>query len=132
MRSETIWSGRLNRDGNLDIAVVHGTTTSNLNGWGNQVTILLGDGRGGFLEPVFAFTTGGSDVTVATGDFDEDGRPDLAIGSLDAGAVYIHLGNGDGSSLIPLLSLRGPHTFLPATAPTWFMWQTLTTTITQT
>ena len=90
-------AGDFNRDGNLDIAVVHGTTTSNFNGWGNQVTILLGNGRGGFLEPVFAFTTGGSDVTVATGDFDEDGRPDLAIGSLDAGAVYIHLGNGDGT-----------------------------------
>lgn len=84
-----------NNDGNLDVAIVHPTTTSQ--GFGNAVTVHLGDGKGGFGSPGLVFLTGGTDTSIAVGDFNEDGIPDLAIGSCDAGAVYIHLGNGDGT-----------------------------------
>jgi len=90
-------AGDFNRDDQLDIVVVCGSATGNSDGWGNQVAIYLGDGRGGFVQPGFHFTTGGADVAVASGDFNEDGWPDLAVGSLDSGAVGIHLGKGDGS-----------------------------------
>ena len=84
-----------NNDGNLDVAIVHPTTTSQ--GFGNAVTIHLGNGSGGFSSPGLVFFTGGTDTGIAVGDFNEDGIPDLAIASCDAGAIYIHLGNGDGT-----------------------------------
>ena len=63
----------LNRDGNLDLAVVNGS--------GNSVSILLGAGDGTFgAKSDFAVGTGTSGPAgIAVGDFDRDGRPDLAV-----------------------------------------------------
>jgi hypothetical protein len=84
-----------NNDGNLDVAIVHPTTTSQ--GFGNAVTVHLGDGKGSFASPGIVFFTGGTDTALVVGDFNEDGIPDLAVASCDAGAIYIHQGNGDGT-----------------------------------
>jgi FG-GAP-like repeat len=95
----------LNHDGFPDIAVVHGTTTAS--GFGNTATVHLNDKTGNFTSPGTVFTTGGSDVAIAAGDLNGDGYPDLAIGSLDAGAVYVHLGNGDGTFGSPTVVQTG-------------------------
>jgi hypothetical protein len=62
----------LNGDGKADIV------STNLDG--DNVTILLGDGRGGFRQPPGSpFPCGDSPFNVAIGDVNGDGIPDLAI-----------------------------------------------------
>ncbi|MGA2120135.1 MAG: VCBS repeat-containing protein [Bryobacteraceae bacterium] len=70
--------------------------TSTPYGFGTQVSVFLGDGKGGFTLRT-QFTTGGSDAIVAIGDFNNDGKPDLAVESGDAGETFIYLGVGDGT-----------------------------------
>ena len=62
----------LNGDGKADIV------SPNLEG--DNVTILLGDGKGGFRQPAGSpFPCGDSPFNVAVGDVNADGKPDLAI-----------------------------------------------------
>lgn len=62
----------LNDDGKADIV------SPNLEG--DNVTILLGDGKGGFRQPANTpFPCGDSPFNVAVGDVNADGKPDLAI-----------------------------------------------------
>src|ERR1051326_394910 len=62
----------LNRDGHPDIV------SPNLDG--NNVTILLGDGKGSFEQPAGSpFPCGDSPFNVAVGDVNDDGIPDLVI-----------------------------------------------------
>ena len=62
----------LDGDGKADIV------STNLDG--DNVSILLGDGRGGFRQPPGSpFPCGDSPFDVAIGDVDGDGRPDLAV-----------------------------------------------------
>lgn len=62
----------LNHDGNTDIV------SPNLDG--DNVTILLGDGKGGFRSPPGSpFPCGNSPFNVAIADMNADGIPDLAI-----------------------------------------------------
>jgi FG-GAP-like repeat len=61
----------LNGDGKADIV------SPNLEG--DNVTILLGDGKGGFQQPQSSpFPCGDSPFNVAVGDLNADGKPDLA------------------------------------------------------
>jgi hypothetical protein len=69
---QRIRTADLNKDGNMDIV------TTNLDG--NNTTILLGDGKGGFHQPAGSpFACGDSPFGVAIGDINGDGKPDLAI-----------------------------------------------------
>ena len=62
----------LNHDGNTDIV------TTNLDG--NNCTVLLGNGKGGFTAPAGSpFPCGDSPFGLAIGDINRDGKPDLAI-----------------------------------------------------
>lgn len=79
-----------NRDGKLDLAVVDGDA-----GALSAVNILLGNGDGTFQAPVsYPLNTNGA--TVATADFNRDGKLDLAVVD-NIGLVSILLGNGDGT-----------------------------------
>ncbi len=78
-----------NRDGNPDLAVV--------NSYGNSVTVLLGDGTGRFAESSSSpISVGVLPMAAAPGDFNADGRPDLAVVSYTPREVAILLGDGAG------------------------------------
>jgi len=62
----------------------------------NNVSILLGDGTGSF-GPATNYATGSAPFSVAIGDFNGDGKPDLAVANHGDNTASILLGNGDGT-----------------------------------
>jgi uncharacterized delta-60 repeat protein len=84
--------GDFNHDGKPDVVVTNQAT--------NSVSVLLGDGEGGFPGPLRSFPTGSHPTAVAVGDFNGDGKPDLVTLN-DNGTVSLLLGNSDGT-------FRGP------------------------
>jgi hypothetical protein len=86
--------GDFNRDGSQDLTVAN--TNSNF------VSILLGDGKGGFQHAV-NYPAGFDATSVAVGDFAGNGILDLAVTHFDfVGTVSILLGNGDGTFQLPV------------------------------
>ena len=89
--------GDFNGDGKLDLAVANGGDLSS--GAGGNVTVLLGNGDGTFQTAV-AFAADDIPQSVAVGDFNGDGKLDLATadwtcfseGSCGEGNVSILLG----------------------------------------
>ena len=64
--------GDFNLDGKPDLAVTNGTPSS--------VTILLGHGNGGFSHAAGSpVDMGVAALSVVVGDFNVDGKPDLAV-----------------------------------------------------
>jgi FG-GAP-like repeat/Putative Ig domain/Beta-propeller repeat len=81
--------GDFNGDGIPDLA-----TANNVS---NNVTVLLGNGSGGFTAAAGSpFAAGTSPFSVVVGDFNGDGIQDLATGNLDSATVTVLLGNGSG------------------------------------
>jgi hypothetical protein len=62
----------------------------------NKVTILMGDGLGGFGAPVM-YAVGASPRAIATGDFDQDGAIDLVTANYCSDTVSILFGENDGT-----------------------------------
>ena len=78
-----------NGDGNLDLAVS--------NELDNTVTVLLGDGTGGFKKAIASpFGVGFNPSYIVAADFNGDGIQDLAIANLSSGNVTLLLGTGTG------------------------------------
>jgi len=92
------WSvtvGDLNRDGILDLAVANSNYTSGVPG---TVTILLGNGNGTFTPALNSPVAVGYDPHfVVVGDFNGDGKADLAVANNPDYTVTILQGNGDGT-----------------------------------
>jgi hypothetical protein len=87
---ESVAIGDLNGDGQLDLA------TANRNV--NNVSVLLGDGTGSFVpEANSPFQVGTSPESVAIGDLNGDGQPDLAVANRNGNNVSVLLGDGTGS-----------------------------------
>ncbi len=79
----------VNRDGKLDLVVA--------NSGSGDVTVLLGDGKGGFAPAAGSpFPAGKSPNDVAVGDFDGNGTLDLALPNHDTHGVTVLLGDGKG------------------------------------
>ncbi|MBB3838367.1 hypothetical protein FHS57_002372 [Runella defluvii] len=79
--------GDFNGDGKQDIAA---TNTSS-----NNVSILLGDGGGGFNSST-AVAVGLDSRSIVVGDFNGDGNQDIAVANFGGTTVSIRLGNGVG------------------------------------
>jgi hypothetical protein len=83
--------GDFNGDGRQDLAMAN-------NGFpfAGRASILLGNGAGGF-SAASNFVAGDGPVGVAVGDFNGDGKQDLAVANQTSNNVSILLGNGAGS-----------------------------------
>ncbi len=61
----------------------------------HSVSVLLGDGAGGFsAQTIFASN---NPISVTTGDFNGDGKLDFATANNRSNSVSIVIGNGTGS-----------------------------------
>jgi hypothetical protein len=86
--------GYINGDRRLDAAVA--------NAVGDNVSVLLGNGSGGFTPaPGSPVAVGDAPTSVATGDLDADGRSDLVVANSGSNNVSVLLGNGSGRFSAP-------------------------------
>ena len=95
---QAVVTADFNNDGKLDLAT---SNYDQMTGDG-AVTVLLGNGDGSF-QPAQTSATGPYPVSLAAGDFNADGKLDLATANQDVftltgdNDVSILLGNGDGT-----------------------------------
>jgi hypothetical protein len=99
-----------NQDGNLDLAM-----SSSCCGNDEVVAILLGNGNGTF-QTAQTYPSGGGSSSLATADFNGDGKIDLAMADSVGNSVSVLLGNGDGSFQKPSSFATGPGPYFLATA----------------
>jgi hypothetical protein len=98
----------LNGDGNVDVM------TGNLDS--NDVSVLLGNGDGTFLQAV-SYPLSATPEALVTGDFNSDGKADLAVLTLsatDSYSVVLLLGNGDGTFQTAIVTAVSSLAFAPA------------------
>src|SRR5579863_2385623 len=104
-------AGKFAGSGNLDLITVGGETSSVL-------SLLAGNGDGTFsVQPIAAGTQiPAQSSEIATGDFNDDGIPDLVVtGESALGFMVELLGNGDGTfQYSPGLMKTIPYAFTPA------------------
>jgi hypothetical protein len=108
VRNSASWNGieagDYTGDGIADLAVL--TWNVNYNG----ITIFPGLGNGRFAPGIQTAALNGA-LTETTGDFNNDGKPDLAVA--DYAGVQVLLGNGNGSfNVLPAVA--------GGTSPQWF------------
>lgn len=98
--------GDFNGDGVIDLAVTTATGSST-----GSISLLLGAGGGIFASPR-TFPAGSNPSFLVTGDFNLDGKADLAVANSGSNTISIFLGIGNGTFLNPL-------DFTVGSAPAW-------------
>jgi hypothetical protein len=93
-------SADFNNDGKADLVTTHYPCTGC--GTLSSYTIRLGNGNGTFQPPVNHQVPALFLEGVVTGDFNGDGRADLALNDLLPSHVLVLLGNGDGTFGTPI------------------------------
>jgi len=91
-----------NADSKMDVAV---TNTAD-----STVSILLGNGSGGFSATASSPATGTGVVAIVAGDVNADSKPDLMVTNSLSGNVSVLLGDGSGgfTAAVPLLTGNKP------------------------
>jgi FG-GAP-like repeat len=91
--SQWVTMGDFNGDGKLDLALANGCNIGPAIG---DVTVLLGNGDGTLMAAsCYGTSADGESVSIATGDFNADGKVDLAVAGNTG--VEVLIGNGDGT-----------------------------------
>jgi VCBS repeat-containing protein len=107
---ESVAIGDLNGDGKPDLVVAN-FFSSDIN-TPATISVLLGNGDGTF-QPQTTYPAGLNAYSVAIGDFNKDGKPDVVVANNAAtatplGTLSVLLGNGDGSFQSPTAYPTGP------------------------
>lgn len=93
--ASSLVSADINGDGKIDVI------TPNYND--NTVSVLFGDGAGGFFPPQ-SFPTETGVTTLARGDLNRDGRLDLVGASVTSNKLVVLLNNGQGGFSAPAVT----------------------------
>jgi hypothetical protein len=109
-------SGDFNNDGKLDLVTANSGIYESSSS--NSISVLLGNGNGTFATAVTYETGGCTPTSVLVGDFNGDGKLDIAVGdqvqgnscSTSGGLISVLLGNGDGTFQPPILTLTSNST----------------------
>jgi hypothetical protein len=91
----SLLAGDFNGDGIVDLAVGLSISTRNQAGPQFEIAVFLGKGDGTFAA-AGVIPVAKKPKAMVAGDFNRDGRLDLAIANIDSGDVSILLGLGDG------------------------------------
>jgi len=103
--------GDVNRDGHLDVVTC--------NNWGYDETVLLGDGLGAFhvASPPSEVDGDGEPVRMILGDFNNDGKLDIASNAPDDAKILLFFGDGRGNFPAPEIEIEDvSHPFSMAAA----------------
>ena len=93
----------LNRDGHLDIAITDVT---------QGIWIFWGSGTGDFCKELLKRSTALLFSRMVSGDFDNDGWPDLAVTELKTRSIYIFWG-GEGGKFAQTSKFSFPPNYIP-------------------
>jgi len=95
--------GDFNGDDRQDLAIANRNCRSvSFCGANGSISILPGNGDGTFAART-DLASGTQPVSLAVGDFNNDGRADLAAGNGDLNSLTVLLGNGDGTFQTPVV-----------------------------
>ena len=97
--------GDFNGDGKLDVAIANGGSAKYP---GSGVSVSLGNGDGTFTQANGSPISLGQNLSaIVAGDFNGDGKLDLAVTDFTGNAVFVLLGNGDGTFQSPITTPVG-------------------------
>ncbi|NJO78295.1 MAG: hypothetical protein HC827_07020 [Cyanobacteria bacterium RM1_2_2] len=80
-----------NQDGISDLVITLGSSAIS-----NNIAVFLGSGNGSFSSATLVAASGLQPLSIITGDFNQDGIPDLVTANRGSDTVSLLLGNGTG------------------------------------
>ena len=92
-----VTAGDFNGDATIDLVTVNIGS-----GGGGNLSLLRSNGDGTFQTPI-TVAAGNQPLDVTVGDFNRDGKLDLAAADAQGQAVVVRLGNGDGTFQPPVV-----------------------------